>query len=139
MSLTATPHINFDDRAREALSWYRTVFGGDLTLATYEDIHAVEQPDQADRIAFGVLATPSGLRIMGYDVQPSKPYDAGSNAFYIALHGTEPDEIRHIWDALEVGGTVLVPLAPSPFAPLYGMVTDRYGVTWIVDAAPDRA
>jgi PhnB protein len=136
MSVTATPHINFDDQAREALGWYQTVFGGDLMLATYGDIHAVERPDQTDKIAFGVLAAPNGLRIMGYDVQPSKTYDAGSNPFYIALHGTHPDEIQHIWGALADGGTTLIPLGPSPFAPLYGMITDRYGVTWIVDATP---
>lgn len=138
MSVTATPHVNFRDRAREALTYYQSVFDADLMLATYGDIHAVEQPDQVDKIAFGVLTAANGFRLMGYDVQPSKDYDAGANPFYIALHGTDPDEVRRIWDALSTDGTILTPLAPSPFAPLYGMLTDRYNITWIVDANPDQ-
>lgn len=138
MSITATPHINFRDQAREALGYYQTVFNGELMLATYGDIHAAEQPDQAEKIAFGVLTAPNGLRIMGYDVQPTKDYDAGANPFYIALHGTDPEEIQRIWDALAADGAVLTPLAPSPFAPLYGMLTDRYAITWIIDANPEQ-
>ena len=61
---------------------------------------------------------------MAYDVQPSKRYD-----------GTDGDEIQPLWDALaETATTILVPLAPAPFAPLYGMLTDRYAVTWIIGA-----
>lgn len=72
---------------------------------------------------------------MAYDVQPVKDFDHGTNAFYIALRGTDTNEIQHIWDGLAHGATVLTPLAPAPFAPLYGMLTDRYGITWIVDVA----
>ena len=72
---------------------------------------------------------------MAYDVQPSKGYDPGKNPFYITRQGTAGDEIQPLWDALsDSATTVLIPLAPAPFAPLYGMLTDRYGVTWIVDA-----
>ncbi len=53
--------------------------------------------------------------------------------FYITLQGNDPDEIKAQWDGLAHGATtILTPLAPAPFAPLYGMLTDRFGVTWIV-------
>lgn len=139
MSVTTTPHINFRGQAREALEFYRSVFGGDISIATYSDIHAVEDPAQADHVAFGRLDAPSGFTLMAYDVQPSKDYDPGTNSFYITLQGTDGDEIQPLWNSLATEAqAVLAPLASAPFAALYGMLTDRYGVTWIVgaDTAP---
>jgi PhnB protein len=140
MSVITTAHINLRGNAREALEFYKSVFGGDATIATYADIHAVEEAAQADDVAFGRVDAPNGFSIMAYDVQPSKAYDPGENPFYVTLQGTDGDEIEPLWDALADSATdILVPLAPAPFAPLYGMLTDRYGVTWIVgaDAAPE--
>jgi PhnB protein len=133
MTVTTTAHANFRGQAREALAFYHSVFGGDLSLATYADIHSAESPQQADHIAFGRVKAPNGFDIMAYDVQPSKDYDPGENAFYITLQGTSTDEIKAYWDGLADGATtILIPLGPAPFAPLYGMLTDRHGVTWIV-------
>ena len=133
MTVTTTAHANFRGQAREALTFYHSVFGGDLSLATYADIHAAENPGQAGHVAFGRVKAPNGFDIMAYDVQPSKGYNPGENAFYITLQGTDADEIESHWNGLADGAaTVLIPLAPAPFAPLYGMLTDRYGITWIV-------
>ena len=140
MAVTTTAHTNFRGQAREALAFYHSVFGGDLSLATYADIHSAESPGQADHIAFGRVRAPSGFDIMAYDVQPSKGYNPGENAFYITLQGNDTDEIKAHWDGLsDSATTILIPLGPAPFAPLYGMLTDRYGVTWIVgvDTAQD--
>jgi PhnB protein len=135
MSIATTAHINFRGQAREALTFYESVFGGKTMIATYADIHQIEDPAQADSVAWGQVEAPDGFRIMAYDVQTAKPYDRGQNAFYIALRGTDANEIQTRWDALADGATILTPLAPAVFAPLYGMLTDRFGVTWIVDVA----
>ncbi|WP_419817745.1 VOC family protein [Glaciibacter flavus] len=133
MSVTTTTHINFRGRAREALDFYASVFGGDVVIATYADIHQVDDPAQADNVAWGQVRTSDGFRIMAYDVQTAKPFDHGQNSFYVALSGTAADETQRYWDGLADDATVLVPLAPAAFAPLYGMLTDRFDVTWIVD------
>ncbi|UIJ33861.1 VOC family protein [Allobranchiibius sp. GilTou73] len=142
MSVTTTPHINFRGRAREALTFYQSVFGGETSIATYADIHAVEDPAAADHVAFGRVDAPNGFTIMAYDVQPSKGYDPGENSFYVTLQGTVAEEIQTLWEGLAQSATaVLIPLGPAPFSPLYGMLTDHYGVTWIVgaDTAPEEA
>jgi PhnB protein len=140
MSVSITTHVNFRGQAREALAFYQSIFGGELSIATYEDIHAIEEPSQANQVAFGHLHAPNGFALMAYDVQPSKAYDPGTNAFYITLQGTNGDEIQPLWDALAESATILVQLAPAPFAPLYGMLTDRYAISWIVgaDTRPDQ-
>ena len=85
MTITTTAHANFRGQAREALSYYQTVFGGDLAMAGYADIHSVETPQTAQHIAFGRLRAADGFDLMAYDVQPSKAYDPGQNSFYITL------------------------------------------------------
>lgn len=142
MAVTTTPHVNFRGQAREALTYYQSVVDGELSIATYHDIDAVEDPEHADHIAFGRVDAPNGFSIMAYDVQPSKPYDAGQNPFYITLHGDHGHEIQELWNRLaESANAILIPLAPAPFAPLYGMLTDRFDITWILgaDTAPDAA
>ena len=135
MSVATTTHVNFRGQAREALEFYRSVFGGEVTLATYADIHSVEDPAQADHVAFGRVDAPNGFSIMAYDVQPSKSFDPGENPFYVTLQGSDGAEVQPLWDGLAAAArTVLIPLAPAAFAPLYGMLTDRFGVTWIVGA-----
>lgn len=136
MSVATTTHINFDGHAREALEFYQSVFGGQVVIATYADIHQVDDPAQADSVAWGQAKAPNGFRVMAYDVQSTKPFNPGDNAFYIALRGTDADEIQSQWNGLAAGATVLTPLTPAIFAPLYGMLTDRFGVTWIIDVAP---
>ena len=139
MTVQTTTHVNFRGDARSALEFYQSVFGGDISIATYADIHAVEDPSQTDQVAFGRVTAPNGFDIMAYDVQPSKPFNRGENAFYVTLQGSDADEIKMLWSALSDGArAILSPLAPAAFAPLYGMLTDRFGVTWIVGlmAAP---
>lgn len=133
MSVQTVAHVNFRGQAREALMFYQSVFGGEIALATYSDIHAVADPSQADQIAFGRVTAPNGFDVMAYDVQPSKAFDPGQNPFYITLQSSEHAEVQAGWDALADGAReILIPLGPAPFAPLYGMLTDRFGVTWIL-------
>jgi PhnB protein len=135
VSIATTAHINFRGQARDALTFYASVFGGKAAIATYADIHQVDDPAQADSVAWGQVEAPDGFRVMAYDVQTAKPFDHGQNAFYIALRGTDAAEVQARWDGLSEGATILTPLAPAVFAPLYGMLTDRFGVTWIIDVA----
>ena len=133
MTVATTAHANFRGQAREALTCYQSVFSGELSLATYGDIHSAETPESAGHIAFGRVKAPNGFDLMAYDVQPSKGYDPGENAFYVTLQGNDADEIKARWEGLAAEAkTILIPLAPAPFAPLYGMLTDRYGITWII-------
>lgn len=135
MTLTNTLHLNFRGGARQALEYYQGVFGGDLQVATYGDVPAGQDADQTDQVAWGRLTAASGFQVMAYDVQRALPWHPGENAFYHALHGDDPEEIRAIWQGLLPGATVHADLGPAVFAPLYGKLTDRFGVTWIIDAA----
>lgn len=136
MSIETTTHLNFDGDARAALDFYATVFGGEATVVTYAQMSASDDPAWADRVVFGQLSTPAGLRVMAFDVWPGQPYDQGANAFYVYVHGDDVDEVTRYWDALSEGAQIRQPLAPSAWAPLAGQLRDRFGVVWALDVAP---
>lgn len=136
MPFSVTTHLNFAGEARAALDFYEQVFGGDKVLMTYAAMGQAEAASAPDHIIWGQVVSPDGFRIMAFDVQAGRKHDKGENAFFVSLRGTSTDEVQARWRALANGGVVLQELAPSRWSPLYGMVTDRFGVTWIVDMAP---
>ena len=136
MSVTSTLHVNFRGNARAALEFYHSVFGGDVVIAPYGDVAAGQDPDQAEQVAWGQVSAPSRFSVMAYDVQNSLAWDRGENSYYHALRGSDAEEITRYWNALAETGTVLHPLGPAVFSPLYGKLTDRFGVTWIIDVIP---
>jgi len=135
VTVQTTTHLNFRGDAREALAFYHSVFGGDLTVISYQDMGAVEDPAEADQVVWGQVAAESGFRVMAYDVPSSRPWSRGADPFFVSLRGDTAEEVAALWERLAEGSTVVVPLAPSQWAPLYGMLTDPFGVTWVVDVA----
>lgn len=160
MSVSTLTHINFTGDARPALEFYQSVFGGQLMVMTHgtplggdsgsdRDTGyvpmAADDPD-ADRVAFGMVVAENGFRIAAYDVIGSAgggvaapsgqaaPRVRGvthTEPFYVLLNGESLDELTPLWKGLAEGGAVIADLGPAPFAPVYGMVTDRFGVTWV--------
>lgn len=135
MSVDITPHLNFRGQAREALAFYAEALGGDLVVVTYADAHAVQDPAQADQVMWGQVQAPHGARVMAYDVPAATEHDPGTIPFFVSLRGDDADEISACWARLSEGATVVQDLAPSGWAPLYGMLRDRFGVTWVLDVA----
>ncbi len=133
MTVSTVTHLNFRGDARAALEMYHSVFGGTISLVTYQDAGNVQDPAEANQVMWGQVAAENGFRVMAYDVPPRLPYAPGENAFFVSLRGNTAAEIAGLWDKLTDGATVLQPLGPAQWAPLYGMVTDRFGVTWVVD------
>jgi PhnB protein len=137
VSIAVTPHLNFRGNAREALTFYQSVFGGDLTVVTYADMGNPD-PATVDLVAWGQVSAAGGFRVMAYDVYPNLPYAQGSHSYYVSVRGTDEAELRGYWDRLADGAIVAQPLGPAPWAPLYGQLTDRYAVTWVLDIAAEH-
>jgi PhnB protein len=133
MSITTTTHLNFRGTARAALGLYQSVFGGDLTAVTYADAHAVTDPAEADQIMWAQLVSPEGFRVMAYDVPSHTAFDPGTNPVFVSVRGNDAEEITRYFTALADGADVIVPVGPAAWAPLYGMLRDRFGVTWVFD------
>lgn len=135
MLLSTVTHVNLRGDARAALEHYRAVFGGDLTVVTYRDAHAVTDPAEADQVMWGQVVSPDGFQVMAYDVPAARPWEPGQDAFFVSVRSASAEAITARWERLADGATVLVPLAPAGWAPLYGMLRDPFGVVWVLDVA----
>jgi PhnB protein len=65
------------------------------------------------------------------------PLDTGSNVS-LSLSGNDEAELKGYWDKLSVGATISVPLAPAPWGDMFGMLTDKFGIQWLVNIAPQK-
>lgn len=136
MPTRLNPYLGFRDTARQAMEFYRSVFGGELTVSTFGDFHASDDPAEQDKVMHSQLETPGGLVLMAADTPNRMPYTPG-DAFSVSLSGgADADaELRGYWEKLVDGGTVLEPLAVAPWGDAFGMVKDRFGTTWLVNIA----
>ncbi|MFE0652058.1 VOC family protein [Streptomyces sp. NPDC059534] len=126
------PYINFDGDARQALGFYQGVFGGTLEVNTYGDFGAKEAGAAADKIMHGMLETEGGFTLMAADVPPGMAFNPGTN-ISVSVSGEDADELRGYWDKLSSGGTIAVPLDKQMWGDVFGMCTDRFGITWLVN------
>ena len=131
MASRLNPYLNFNGNARQALEFYTSVFGGDLTLSTFADFGNQGSPD-ADRIMHGLLETADGLTIMAADVTSDMTYQAPAG-FSVSISGDDADALHGYWEKLSASGTVTMPLAKQVWGDEFGMCTDQFGVPWLVN------
>ncbi|NYF12176.1 PhnB protein [Pseudoclavibacter sp. JAI123] len=150
MSITTTTHLNFTGTARAALEFYAEVFGGEVSIATYAQLGMPAELPGASNVVFGRVDAPNGFRVLAYDTlgQPGEGLAGAagetrreqgttvtSAPFFLAASGETLDEVTGYWEALSAGATVIEPLAASAWSAGFGMLRDRFGVTWVLDVA----
>ena len=102
---TLNPYLGFRDNARDAMTFYQSVFGGELTMSTFGEFHASEDPAEPDKIMHAMLTTEKGMVLMGADTPNSMDYTPGNN-FSVSLSGDDESELRGYFDKLSEGGTI---------------------------------
>ncbi|MHA7281868.1 VOC family protein [Arthrobacter sp. TMS2-4] len=132
MATTINTYLSFKDTAREAMAFYQSVFGGDLTSSTFAGYQVSEDPAEQDKIMHSMLTTPSGQVLMAADTPDSMDYSAPAG-HSLSLSGDDEQVLRGYWDALAEGGRTVMPLAPSPWGDSFGMCVDRFGISWMVN------
>jgi PhnB protein len=128
------PYLNFRDNAREAMEFYQSVFGGELELDTFGANGMSDDPAEKDKIMHGQLETPSGFVLMGADTPSGMTYSETSN-ISVSLSGDEDAELSGYWEKLSEGATIVEPLAVAPWGDSFGMLDDRFGISWLVNIA----
>jgi PhnB protein len=126
------PYVSFRDNARQALEFYRDVFGGNLSLNTFGQYGDPNQPG-ADNIMHGQLQADNGFTLMAADTPPGMDFNAGGGNITISLSGDDEQELRGYWDRLSDGGNVTMPFEKQMWGDVFGMCTDKFGVPWMVD------
>src|SRR5213595_2213829 len=129
MATNLNPYISFRDNAKDAMAFYHSVFGGELTQSTFAEFHASEDPAESDKIMHSALKTDNGLLLMAADTPNNMAYNPGNN-ISVSLSGDDEAELRGYWDGLADGGTVTAQMEKAPWGDIFGMVTDKFGIAW---------
>jgi PhnB protein len=133
MGSRLNPYLSFRDNAREAMEFYRDVFGGELAVSTFGDYGDPGAPE-ASLVMHAQLETPGGFLLMASDTAPGMEHTPGG-AITVSLSGDDDEALTGWWERLSDGGSVSLPFEKQMWGDVFGMCTDRFGTPWMVNLA----
>ncbi|QYB07283.1 VOC family protein [Rhodococcus sp. USK10] len=133
MTSRLNPYISFDGDARQAMEFYKDVFGGTLAVSTFGEFGAPDA-EGADKIMHAMLESDNGFTLMGADTPPGMEHNPGTN-IAVSLSGDDGDLLRGYWAKLSDAGSVSVPLEKQMWGDEFGACTDQFGISWMVNIA----
>jgi PhnB protein len=134
MESRLNPYLSFRDRAREAMEFYQSVFGGKLEMNTFKEYNASQDPSEDDKIMHSMLEADNGITFMAADTPQGMDYSPGNN-YSMSLSGDDEATLQGYFEKLSDGGMVAMPLEQASWGDKFGMVTDKFGVQWLVNIA----
>jgi PhnB protein len=131
MSISLSPYLNFNGNAAEAMRFYQSVLGGELYLQSFGDAGMAQSDKDKDRTLHAALTSPA-ISLFASDGQPNEAVNFGDNV-HLSLQGDDASTLTTFFDGLAAGGNVDMPLAKQFWGDTFGMLTDKYGVHWMVN------
>jgi PhnB protein len=131
MANKLNPYLTFLGDAKHAMKFYEAVFDGTLTMMTFKDMYPSTSPEQANLIMHAELIAKNGMTIMASD----DPEQQAKGNTSISLSGDDEAELKGFWSKLTDGATIIVPFDKAPWGGTFGMLTDKFGIRWLVNAA----
>lgn len=138
MNSKLNPYFNLDGNAKEAMDFYKNVFGGTLTMTTFKEGGMSQDPSEENKIMHAMLIADNGITLMASDLPKGWTYDPGTNVS-VSLSGENETELQGYWDKLSDGANIGQPLAAAPWGDMFGMLTDKFGIHWMVNIAGKKA
>lgn len=132
MSVKLNPYLNFQNNAREAMEFYKSVFGGSLNVMSFKDGGMSQGPETDNLTMHSQLDSDHGITLMASDTPPGMNFQSGGNVS-ISLSGSDETTLRGYWDKLSPGGTIVMPLEKAPWGDTFGMCNDKFGIQWLVN------
>ena len=138
METRLNPYLSFKDNTREAMQFYKTVFGGKLNMSTFKELNASQDPSEDNKIMHSELEADNGITFMASDTPDRMEYKVGTN-YTMSLSGDNEAELRGYFEKLASGGAITMPLEKAPWGDAFGMLTDKFGVPWLVNITGQKA
>jgi PhnB protein len=138
MQTKLNPYLSFKDNARQAMEFYKSVFGGKLVLNTFKEYHASTSPAEDNLIMHAELNAGDVLTFFASDTPARMEYHPGTN-ISMSLTGENGDELKGWFQKLSKGGKITMPIAKQVWGDEFGMCTDKFGVGWMVNINAKKA
>ena len=139
MAIRLNPYLNFKDDAREAMTFYHSILGGDLSFATFGEFGMSDDPAEQDKIMHSMLAAPDGMVLMGSDAPSFVDTSGGHSGYTVTINGDEEERLAGYFEKLSEGGTVTAPYGKAPWGDIFGMFTDKFGTDWMINCQATEA
>lgn len=139
MGINLNPYINWRGQAREAMEFYHSVLGGQLDVMTFAEMGGTAtgvSEDEVHWVMHSALTVSETVVLMGADHPSHVPGQPQTQQ--VSISGDDETTLRAWWDGLCEGATVHQPLERAPWGDSFGMLSDRYGVDWLVNIAGER-
>jgi PhnB protein len=125
-------HLSFAGNCREALNFYKECFKGEIVSSqTFEEAKMKTTAEYKQKIIHAEFKA-EGVNFMAADGMPDFVIKPGNNVS-LTVNLTDEAEQEKIFKALSIGGTVTMPLGKTFWGATFGMLTDRYGVNWMLN------
>lgn len=130
MTIALSPYLNFAGNTREAMEFYRDVFGGFLNISTFGDFHLEGMPP--DGVMHAALVTDQ-FSIFASDAMPGAEASWNGTRVYLAFMGDEAENLTVWFYRLAEHGRISMPLEKQMWGDTYGQVVDQFGIEWMVN------
>jgi PhnB protein len=133
------PYLTFNGKAAEAMKFYHSILGGELTMQTFGESKMGKTPEEKARIIHAALKN-EALTFMASDSMMDTPAKFGDN-ISMSISGDDSRWLSGVFEKLSKGGRVDMPLAKQFWGDTFGMVTDKFGIHWMINiaAAPSNS
>ena len=131
------PYLSFKDNARQAMEFYRSVFGGKVVISTFKEYHASTDPSEDNLVMHAELQGDNGITFYGSDTPKRMGYRSAAG-ISMSLTGDNEKELTGFFHKLSAGGNVTQPLTRAAWGDTFGMLTDKFGITWLVNISAPK-
>ncbi len=129
-------YLFFDGTCREAMGFYKNVFGGDLEMQTYDEVPGdISGKERMKGKIIHASLRGGEVTLMGSDTHDKM---LGAGKIELSLSGNDEETLRKIFDGLSAGGRVKSPLQKEFWGDTFGSLTDKFGIDWMVNIAAKK-
>jgi PhnB protein len=129
--LGVNPYISFQGNCREAIEFYRNALGAEVLFSQTVGESPMSNMGPAENIMHSTIKVGDSRIMMCDDPRPDAAAAGGNISLAIGLN--DPERAKQLFGNLSEGGSVLMPLEKTFWAEAFGMVTDKFGVKWMVN------
>lgn len=135
------PYLNFSGNCEEAFEFYKAALGGELYIDRFSGMPPSDDapPVDPDKIMHVTLDLGEGQHLMGSDVPESMGSVQFGNYSYVSIAPDTAEDGKRIFDHLAEGGTVTMPYQTMFWGADYGMLTDKFGIGWMVNYTHEQS
>ena len=138
MQTRLNPYLSFGGNCQEAMEFYKEVFGGKLEMTNYLDGGMSQSADDEKLIMHAMLQADNGITFMASDGRSTLEAEK-EPAIQLSINGDNLDELTELFEKLSENGSIREPLVKAPWGDTFGMLTDKYGIQWMVNIAGNQA